>query len=132
MSKTILSSAASMFLLVGCAKSPPFVVGPDHPANPNAAEASLPAVSQTLAISDGSVSQPGIEKHAGHEIHDSAGGMQDGASETQGRKTQGTQPATTQATSVIYVCPMHPEVTSTQPGLCPKCAMDLVKKEVRR
>lgn len=29
----------------------------------------------------------------------------------------------------LYVCPMHPEVTSDQPGKCPKCGMDLVKKE---
>jgi hypothetical protein len=29
----------------------------------------------------------------------------------------------------IYVCPMHPEVTSTTPGTCPKCGMSLVKKE---
>jgi Heavy metal binding domain len=28
-----------------------------------------------------------------------------------------------------YVCPMHPEVTSDTPGKCPKCGMDLVKKE---
>jgi FtsP/CotA-like multicopper oxidase with cupredoxin domain len=25
-----------------------------------------------------------------------------------------------------YVCPMHPEVTSTEPGACPKCGMRLV------
>lgn len=25
-----------------------------------------------------------------------------------------------------YTCPMHPEVTSDQPGECPKCGMDLV------
>jgi FtsP/CotA-like multicopper oxidase with cupredoxin domain len=25
-----------------------------------------------------------------------------------------------------YVCPMHPEVTSTEPGTCPKCGMNLV------
>jgi FtsP/CotA-like multicopper oxidase with cupredoxin domain len=25
-----------------------------------------------------------------------------------------------------YVCPMHPEVTSTDPGICPKCGMKLV------
>jgi hypothetical protein len=27
-----------------------------------------------------------------------------------------------------YYCPMHPEVTSDQPGKCPKCGMDLVKR----
>lgn len=31
------------------------------------------------------------------------------------------------ATEVVYTCPMHPEVTSNEPGQCPKCGMDLVK-----
>lgn len=26
----------------------------------------------------------------------------------------------------MYTCPMHPEVTKSQPGKCPKCGMDLV------
>ena len=28
-----------------------------------------------------------------------------------------------------YVCPMHPEVTSDEPGSCPRCGMDLVPRE---
>ena len=28
-----------------------------------------------------------------------------------------------------YVCPMHPEVTSTEPGTCPKCGMKLVPSD---
>jgi hypothetical protein len=33
------------------------------------------------------------------------------------------------ATPVVYACPMHPEVTSTQPGQkCPKCGMALVPR----
>lgn len=31
--------------------------------------------------------------------------------------------------TVEYTCPMHPEVISDKPGKCPKCGMDLVKKE---
>ncbi len=27
--------------------------------------------------------------------------------------------------SAMYYCPMHPEVTSDKPGVCPKCKMDL-------
>jgi len=44
---------------------------------------------------------------------------------------QAKAPPTTTAPSeaTMYDCPMHPEVTSDQPGKCPKCGMDLVKKE---
>ena len=30
---------------------------------------------------------------------------------------------------VVYTCPMHPEVIKDKPGKCPKCGMNLVKKE---
>ncbi len=30
--------------------------------------------------------------------------------------------------STLYYCPMHPNVTSNKPGVCPICHMDLVKK----
>jgi YHS domain-containing protein len=30
----------------------------------------------------------------------------------------------------VYTCPMHPEVQSDQPGKCPKCGMNLVKKDM--
>jgi FtsP/CotA-like multicopper oxidase with cupredoxin domain len=32
----------------------------------------------------------------------------------------------TSTTADMYACPMHPEVTSTEPGTCPKCGMKLV------
>jgi len=34
-------------------------------------------------------------------------------------------------TTVIYTCPMHPEVVALKPGKCPKCKMTLVKKTVK-
>jgi hypothetical protein len=30
--------------------------------------------------------------------------------------------------AAVYVCPMHPEVTSKNPDTCSKCGMDLEKK----
>lgn len=35
-------------------------------------------------------------------------------------------PAVPEEAAPTYVCPMHPEVTSTAPGACPKCGMALV------
>ena len=37
------------------------------------------------------------------------------------------EPAETE-TAAVYVCPMHPEVTSNAPGTCPKCGMALVER----
>ena len=37
----------------------------------------------------------------------------------------------TEVIKVEYTCPMHPEVISDKPGKCPKCGMDLVKKEAQ-
>lgn len=31
--------------------------------------------------------------------------------------------------SNVYSCPMHPDITRDQPGKCPKCGMELVKKD---
>ena len=32
---------------------------------------------------------------------------------------------------VTYTCPMHRDVVSDKPGKCPKCGMDLVKKQTK-
>lgn len=39
-----------------------------------------------------------------------------------------TAPSTPSGSKATYYCPMHPEVTSSGPGKCPKCGMDLGAK----
>jgi len=56
-------------------------------------------------------------------------GMLISCSNPSGQKDKTTQTATTG--KELYVCPMHPEVTSDKPGQCSKCGMDLVKKETK-
>ena len=41
----------------------------------------------------------------------------------------GVQNKEQSANAIVYTCPMHPEVTSDKPGQCPKCGMNLEKKE---
>jgi hypothetical protein len=60
---------------------------------------------------------------AGHHDHGTAAP----ATPTPPRKPA-VKKAAPSAAQVIYVCPMHPEVTSKSPGKCPKCGMTLVKK----
>ena len=30
-----------------------------------------------------------------------------------------------------YVCPMHPDMRSNSPGTCPKCLMEMVRKDAK-
>jgi Cu(I)/Ag(I) efflux system membrane fusion protein len=48
-------------------------------------------------------------------------GCNDGNHPQAGHKEEGTKE--------LYSCPMHPEIIREQPGKCPICGMDLVKKE---
>ena len=33
---------------------------------------------------------------------------------------------------VVYACPMHPEVVSDEPGMCPKCGMSYSRLRPQR
>lgn len=47
-------------------------------------------------------------------------------------KNHGIPAGNTQTTTrEIYVCPMHPEVQSENPGRCPKCGMSLERKKTK-
>lgn len=61
---------------------------------------STPAAAQTTTPP----AVPAADPHAGHKTQDSTA-------------------------KSLYVCPMHPEVTSATPGKCPKCGMNLKRRE---
>ena len=61
---------------------------------------STPAAAQTTTPP----AAPATDPHAGHKMQDSTA-------------------------KPFYVCPMHPEVTSPTPGKCPKCGMNLKRRE---
>lgn len=41
----------------------------------------------------------------------------------------GTVKKSNKEVAAMYVCPMHPEETSSKPGKCSKCGMDMVEKK---
>jgi hypothetical protein len=81
--------------------------GPNHPANPSAAEAPSQPPSQTLAVDEAVIPSDGERGVVPPEV----------------RKAT-TAPAGT----MLYACPMHADVTSTNPNdRCSKCGMKVNK-----
>ena len=143
-----LAALLGLVLLVGCAGD---VTQPglaaDHPANPDAAAASVPPPSETLTIAAASdtPAKPASEASHDHAAMQHGQGQQHGGADQQGAGASGhahhgdtarttTAPATTKPAGGAsqYVCPHHPEVISDKPDQrCPKCKMKLVTKEAK-
>lgn len=87
---------------MGCSPAPmPVATSSNDPSNPRAAEG-VPSLRAAAAT-------PGAAAHDhGHE--------------------EGSA-MSSDAGTASYVCPMHPEVTSSEPGSCPKCHMKLIPKK---
>jgi hypothetical protein len=90
---------------IACSPAPvPISQSKRDPSSPSAPEGAPPPPIATTT------SAPAAAGHEGHSGH--------------GREAPAPKEGQT-----VYVCPMHPEVTSTQPGgVCPKCNMKLVPK----
>lgn len=102
---------ATFAILAGCAARPLPPLTSAHPASPAAAEAPAPPPSTTLTTAEG---LPVDDSGAGH------------AGVAAGHGAHRMSAPTAPAAATSYTCPMHPEVRTTKPGRCPKCAMTLV------
>ena len=143
--RLMLAAAAATLSVTGCATpSSPNSLPADHPANPSATETPAQPFSQVLASGDPAASLPnggGSPTAAQHELG-SMPGMSHGDMAHGGHATPSQAPATAQTSkpgtatpasapatgAALYACPMHPEVTSTNPNdRCPKCGMKINK-----
>lgn len=101
-------------------------VSAQHPASPEALEASVTRPSGTL---DDQVMSPagrrGDAEPATTSGHSGMAGMQGhvGMAGHAGMKHEETSSG--QQAKPVYTCPMHSDVRSDKPGSCPKCGMPL-------
>jgi hypothetical protein len=92
-------------MVTACSPAPmPTSQSSRDPSSPTAPEGVTPPVAA-------SATPPATGAHEGHD-HAST-----------------SSPADAGSQATVYVCPMHPEVTSSTPGVCPKCNMKLVPKK---
>ncbi len=105
--RTLGIAATVLGLVSACSPAaPPISDSPRDASNPKAPEGVTPATAASTAPASPPLPTGSGPSHEGHDPHDA--GAQSG---------------------VVYACPMHPEVTSNQPGVCPKCNMKLVPKK---
>lgn len=135
-------------LVVGCAgqmKVEP--VAADHPASPDAPEASCPPLSSTLRPDTQDAprtrAEPGVQgmehqehlkspapepRHHGQNSPPAQHGSEPRIDEEASPDPVNVAPATPDA-EIVFACPMHPEVLQKTPGYCPRCGMTLIKRQ---
>jgi hypothetical protein len=106
-------------------------LAPKATLTPDEFDAPAPiAVSEAAKASGGGMSHsaPNQESTSTPQPVTGHGELAQPASPPSSKPQASSGPAPVSERSVVYTCPMHPEVTSASPGRCPKCGMTLVKK----
>jgi Heavy metal binding domain len=129
------ASVPAAALLSGCAFTNPPPLPSDNPTNPGVAESAPPP--QSLLVADGTtraISKRLRQVPAAAQLP----AMEQGGMEHEGMPHKDMKPQEQtqsgeasqeqQKPGGVYTCPMHPEVTSDQPGNCPNCGRKLVEK----
>jgi hypothetical protein len=118
--------STALWLVLGCtgaACSPgpvPISQSPRDPSNPSAPEGTVPAVGTAIPTPSGPSSDGAPTERPQHHHHDHTGTAPPGGH---------TAASDAGAANAVYACPMHPEVTASAPGRCPKCGMNLVPRK---
>ena len=86
---------------------------PMHPEIHAGKPGNCPKCGMTLVKEKPKVAKPATDKKAGVQIPNE----------------KAAQKPSDHSQSVMYTCPMHPEIHETKPGNCPKCGMNLVKEK---
>ena len=113
-----------------CSPGPmPVSQSPRDPSNPAAAEGVVPSAPTPNTPPASTEGPQGSRPPASQDSHGSH--QHDHSSHRGAGSSSGAHAveSTDAGVSAGYVCPMHPEVTSSAPGRCPKCGMNLVPKK---
>lgn len=114
-----------LMLLSGCAGIEPTPLTAKHPASSHAAEGAIYRPAPLMDETTQRVTEQLARAKPEQEFAKPASPQRN----PDGMAAPGDEARKEKSGDGAYVCPMHPEVTSAQPGECPKCGMDLERKE---
>lgn len=117
MRKTAVLTIVCSAFLVGCATVQMPELSVSHPAHPEAEAASVSAWPSILQLRDDPVVAPSLP--IGSEGRGAAASLESHRDHSTTAIGVG---------GLMYVCPMHPKISSGSPDTCSVCGMDLVKK----
>ncbi len=109
--------------LAGCGRMASYQPPQDHPANPAATAARESTPSTTLSTAPEDSADGAVEAEHRPEAHHHAVTGEHGGGEP--RAATATPKRRTDEAAGGYSCPMHPDVRSDRPGVCPECGMKL-------